>query len=280
MTITDAQIHVWETDRPDRPWPSPLRNEPQREGGFTAEEAIAEMDAAGVDRAVIVPPTWVGEGNETALDAVERYPDRFAVMGRFNSDAPDAEEQLATWLDQPGMLGIRLTFMAIPRLEQLEDGSLDWFWAACERHQIPLMMLLQGQPEQAAPIAERHPDLTIVLDHMALNLRAEPGHTWDSLDRLLDLARFPKVFVKVSSAPNFSTDPYPHRDIHGHLQRMYEAYGPQRLFWGSDVTRLEGSYADCRRLFEEELDFLSAEDREWIMGKALATALRWPEPSA
>jgi len=280
MTITDAQIHVWETDRPERPWPSPLRNEPQREGGFTAEEAIAEMDAAGVDRAVIVPPTWVGEGNETALEAVERYPDRFAVMGRFNSDAPDAEEQLGTWLDQPGMLGIRLTFMAIPRLEQLEDGSLDWFWAACERHQIPLMMLLQGRPEQAAPIAERHPDLTIVLDHMALNLRAEPGHTWDSLDRLVDLARFPKVFVKVSSAPNFSTEPYPHRDIHGHLKRIFEAYGPQRLFWGSDVTRLEGSYANCRRLLEEELDFLSAEDCEWIMGKALATALRWPEPSA
>jgi len=280
MTITDAQIHVWEADRPDRPWPSPLRNEPQRENGFTAEEAIAEMDAAGVDRAVIVPPTWVGEGNETALEAAARYPDRFAVMGRFNSDAPDAEEQLATWLDQPGMLGIRLTFMAIPRLEQLEDGSLDWFWAACERHQIPLMMLLQGRPEQAAPIAERHPDLTIVLDHMALNLRAEPGQTWESLDRLVDLARFPKVFVKVSSAPNFSAEPYPHRDIHGHLQRIIEAYGPQRSFWGSDVTRLVGSYAGCRRLFEEELDFLSPEDREWIMGKALAEALHWPEPSA
>ena len=115
---------------------------------------------------------------------------------------------------------------------------------------------------------------------MALNLRAEPGHTWDSLDRLVGLARFPKVFVKVSSAPNFSTEPYPHRDIHGYLKRIFEAYGPQRLFWGSDVTRLEGSYADCRRLFEEELDFLSTEDREWIMGKALATALRWPEPSA
>lgn len=277
MTVTDAQIHVWEVDRPDRSWPQPPRNEPQRQGGYTPAEALADMDAAGVDRAVIVPPTWVGEGNETALEAAARHPDRFAVMGRFNPDAPGAEAQLATWLDQPGMLGIRLTFMAVPRAEQLEDGSLDWFWAACERHGIPLMMLMQGAPEKVAPIAERHPDLKIVLDHMALNLRVAPGQSWESLPRLLDLARFPRVYVKVSSAPNFSAEPYPHRDIHPHLRRMVEAFGPQRLFWGSDVTRLVGTYADCRRLFEEELDFLSADDREWIMGKALAQALNWPE---
>ncbi len=277
MTVTDAQIHVWDVDRPDRPWPQPPRNEPQREGGYTAAEALVDMDAAGVDRAVIVPPTWVGEGNESALEAAERYPDRFAIMGRFDSDAPDAEDRLATWLDQPGMLGIRLTFNAIPRAEQLEDGSLDWFWAACERHQIPLMMLMQGSPEKVAPIAERHPGLTIVLDHMALNLRVDPADSWESLPRLVDLARFPKVHVKVSSAPNFSAEPYPHRDIHPHLERLYEAFGPQRLFWGSDVTRLVGTYADCRRLFEEELTFLSAEDREWVMGKALASALKWPE---
>jgi len=276
MTVTDAQIHVWEVDRPDRPWPQPPRNEPQREGGFTAAEALVEMDAAGVDRAVIVPPTWVGEGNETALEAAAAYPDRFAVMGRFDPDAPGAGERLATWLEQPGMLGIRMTFMAVPRPEQLDDGSLDWFWAACEEHGIPLMMLMQGQPEKVAPIAERHPDLTIVLDHMALNLRVPTTDSWESLDRLVEVARFPRVFVKVSSAPNFSAEPYPHDDIHGHLQRIIETYGPQRCFWGSDVTRLAGTYRDCRRLFEEELAFLSSEDIDWIMGHALAEALNWP----
>jgi len=277
MLVTDAQIHVWEVDRPGRPWPQPPRNQPQREGGFSAREAIAEMDAAGVDRAVIVPPTWVGESNATALDAVEAYPDRFAVMGRFDTDAPDAEQQLAGWLDQPGMLGIRVTFIAKPRIEQLDDGSLDWFWAACERHGIPLMMLLRGVPEQAQPIAERYPDLTLILDHMALNLSAEGAAAWESMDRLVALARFPRINVKVSSVPNFSTEPYPHRDVHGHLRRLYDAYGPRRLFWGSDVTRLRGAYRDCVRMFQEELDFLSDADRELILGRALADCLNWPE---
>jgi predicted TIM-barrel fold metal-dependent hydrolase len=277
MLVTDAQIHVWEVDRPDRPWPQPPRNQPQREGGFSAEEALAEMDAAGVDRAVLVPPTWVGENNATALEAAERYPDRFAVMGRFDTDAPDAEQQLAGWLEQPGMLGIRITFIARPRMEQLDDGSLEWFWAACERHGIPLMILLRGFPEKAQPIAERHPDLTLILDHMALDLSAEGAEVWASMDRLLALANFPRIFVKVSSVPNFSTEPYPHRDVHPHLERLYHAYGPQRLFWGSDVTRLKGTYRDCVRMFQEELDFLSDGDRELILGKALAGCLNWPE---
>ena len=276
MLVTDAQVHVWEADRPDRPWPTPRRNEPQQEG-FSAEEAIAEMDAAGVDRAVIVPPSWVGENNATALEAAQKYPARFAVMGRFDLNAPDATGQLAGWLDQPGMLGIRLTFISTPTLEQLDEDSLDWAWEACERNGIPLMMLLMGMPEKVAPIAERHPNLTIILDHMALDLRAEPTAAWETVARLVALARLPRVYVKVSSVPNFSAEPYPHRDVHAHLRRIYDAYGPRRLFWGADVTRLKGSYGDCRRLFAEALDFLSDDDRELILGRALAECLNWPE---
>ncbi|MEZ4503485.1 MAG: amidohydrolase family protein [Dehalococcoidia bacterium] len=277
MLITDAQIHVWEVDRPDRPWPVPARNRPQREGGFSAEEALAEMDSAGVDRAVIVPPTWVGENNLTALEAAAAYPDRFAVMGRFDPNAPDAEDRLAHWLDQPGMLGIRVTFLATPRPEQLDDGSLDWFWAACERHRIPLMLWMTGMAPKTAPIAERHPDLTIVLDHMARDLALEPAEVWRDLDDVLALARFPRVSVKVSSVPNFSGEPYPHRDVHPHLRRLFDAFGSDRLHWGTDVTRLRGTYVDCLRLFRDELDFLGAEDRALILGGSLADRLGWPE---
>lgn len=277
MLVTDAQIHSWEVDRPDRPWPKPVRGEPQRPNGYYPEEALRDMDAAGVDRAVIVPPVVVGENNATALEAAEKHPARFAVMGRFDPNATGARQQLAGWLKQPHVLGIRLTFRFTPALEQLDDGSLDWFWAACEEQGIPLMMFLPGMAEKAGPIAERHPALTIVLDHMARRLETRVEDTFADLDVLLRLAIRPRVFVKVSSVPNFSAEPYPHRDIHPYLHRIYDAFGPRRLFWGSDITRLRGSYSDCLRLFQEGLDFLSAEDRELILGEALAEALNWPE---
>lgn len=57
--MTDAQVHLWEVDRADRPWPKGQQRPPHRLNGFSAEEMLAEMNAAGVDRAVIAPPHWV-----------------------------------------------------------------------------------------------------------------------------------------------------------------------------------------------------------------------------
>jgi predicted TIM-barrel fold metal-dependent hydrolase len=278
MIVTDAQVHLWEVDRPERPWP-PARNEPHTAEGWSAEEMRAEMAAAGVDRAVIVPPTWVGEHNLTALEAVAKYPGQFAIMGRFDIDAPDAREQLARWKTQHGMLGIRMTFGYKPVVEAIDDGSLDWYWAECEQYGIPLMLNLPGMAQKAAPIAKRHPGLTIVIDHMGLQHGAGATQVAEQAE-VLNLANHEKVFVKVSCVPNYSTEPYPHYDIQPYLQLLYETYGARRLMWGADITRLQGTYADCVRLFREGLVFLSPEDREWILGRSLAEALNWPEPKA
>ena len=71
---------------------------------------VAMMDEAGVDRAVVVPPSPAGDSNATALEAAAKYPDRFIVMGRFNPKAEGAREQLQSWKQQPGMAGIRMGF--------------------------------------------------------------------------------------------------------------------------------------------------------------------------
>jgi L-fuconolactonase len=88
MSVTDVQVHLWEPEHPDRPWPKPQQRLPHRPNGFSAEEMLEEMDAVGVDRAVIVPPTWAGDSNVWALDVATRYPNRFAVVGRFDVKAP------------------------------------------------------------------------------------------------------------------------------------------------------------------------------------------------
>jgi predicted TIM-barrel fold metal-dependent hydrolase len=275
MLVTDAQVHLWETHRPDRPWP-PNRNEPHAASGWSAEEMLAEMAAAVVDRAVIVPPTWVGENNLTALEAAAKYPTQFAIMGRFDTDPPDARDRLAGWKQQPGMLGIRMTFGFKPSINPIDDGTLDWFWAACEQNRIPLMLNLPGMAEKAGPIATRHPGLTIVIDHMGLQHGAGATQMAEQ-GEVLALAAHANVFVKVSCVPNYSAEPYPYFDIQPYLRLLYGAFGERRLFWGADITRLQGTYRDCVRLFREGLDFLSPDDREWILGRALAETLGWPE---
>ncbi len=276
MLVTDAQVHLWEAERPETPWRK-LERPPHRPNGFSAEEMLIEMDAAGVDRAVIVPPTWAGESNEWALQMAARYPKRFAVIGRFDARATDAQAQLIGWLRQKGMLGVRMSFHVSPFREWLDDGSLDWFWAECERLQLRVSALVPGMAGKLRPVLERHPGLRVLVPHMACPLDTHVPESFATLDELLGLARFPNVFAMVSSAPCFSNEPYPFRDLRPYLRRIYDVYGARRMLWGADLSRLRGTYKECLDQFRYELDFLSAEDKEWILGRALAEALNWPE---
>jgi predicted TIM-barrel fold metal-dependent hydrolase len=275
--ITDAQVHIWAHESPERPWPGGAnRAAPHLPDGLSAERFISEMDAAGVDRAVIVPPSWVGENNDEAIEAAAKYPRRFAVMGRFDPKRPDAFQALAAWRQQPYMLGIRLTlFRGFEAW--LEDGTLSDFWPACERLGIPVMALTPGAAGRLEPVAARHPGLTLIMDHMAADLSARGGQAFAALDQLLALAAYPRVFVKVSSAPCFSDEPYPFADIYPYLRQIYDAFGPQRLMWGADFSRLTSTYSECLEHFRSGLDFLSEDDKEWILGRTLAESLEWPE---
>jgi uncharacterized protein YyaL (SSP411 family) len=82
LSIVDAQVHIWAESTPERPWPA--RHAPHRPVPITAESLLADMAEAGVQRAVLVPPSWEGERNDVCLAAAQAYPDRFAVMGRLD----------------------------------------------------------------------------------------------------------------------------------------------------------------------------------------------------
>jgi predicted TIM-barrel fold metal-dependent hydrolase len=279
MLVTDAQVHLWEAERPERPWPKPQQRPPHRPHGFSAEEMLSEMDAARVERAIIVPPTWAGESNEWALEMASRYPARFAVVGRFDARAPDAPHQLADWLQHKHMLGVRMSFHVKPFIDWLDDGSLGWFWADCDRFAIPVMALVPGIVGRLRPVLMRHPELKILIPHMGCPLDIRGREAFAGIDELLDLARYPNVTVMVSSAPCFSNEPYPFRDLHPYLRRIYDVYGPRRMLWGADLSRLTSSYSECLDLFRHALDFLSDDNKEWILGRALAEALNWREES-
>lgn len=275
MKIIDAQIHVWSADSPSRPWPAG-RAQYAHGPSLSAEDVLRVMDATGVERAVLVPPSWIGDDNSDSVDAARRYPDRFAVMGRFDPKAPDAGERLPRWLEQPGMRGIRLTFHLDYWKPWLKDGSLDWFWAACEQAQIPIMIHVPGNAPALGPIAARHPRLRLIVDHLARRGDAKDDAQFADLDDVLALAKYPNVAAKTSALPCYSSEPYPFRPLHKHIRRVYDAFGARRMLWGTDYSRLPKPYIDAIRLVTEALDFLSGADREWIMGRATSEWLRWP----
>lgn len=273
--IVDAQAHIWGADTPERPWPVGGAHTSHRESPLGAEELLQAMNGAGVDRCILVPPSWEGDRNDLALAAAARYPDRFAVMGRFPVEDPAGAERLAAWRRQPGMLGIRLTLHRSPWREWFAQGELDWFWKAAERAELPVMVYAPGMMKQFDIVARRYPGLRLIMDHLALQVGLRDDEAFASLGELIELARHPNVAVKASALPCHSSQPYPFPGLHRHLRRTFDAFGPERLFWGSDYSRLPCTYRQAVGLFSEELEFLSGRDKEWIMGQALLKWLGW-----
>jgi L-fuconolactonase len=277
LFVADSQVHIWAADAPGRPW---VRGrEPHRATPLGAEELLREMDAAGVSRAVLVPPSWDGERNDLVLDAARRYPSRFAAAGRLDFDRPDAREQVAAWRQQPGMFGLRCTFSLPQWAPALAEGRVEWLWVEAERSGLPLMVLVtHAMMPLIDRVAERHPGLKLALCHLGLPTGVRDDEAFRDFEQLLALAKRPNICVKASALPAYTSDPYPFRRTHTFLRCVYDAFGPQRMFWGTDLARLPCSYRQAVTMFTEELPWLGSEDKAQIMGRSLCDWLEWHTP--
>jgi L-fuconolactonase len=271
VQIFDGQIHLWLPDTPEHPWAPGVEN--YMGDSYLIEDALALMDREGVEGAVIVTPSWLGIDNSYGLEAARLHPNRFAVMGRFDYRPDGMEDRLHRWRDQPGMLGIRATVIDPLSVAMFTDPDKGWFWELCGDLGIPLMVYPRQYLPRIADLAARAPGLRIIIDHCARIARGPMDEAaWTDIDVLLALARHENVAVKVSSLPSFSSQPYPFPNLHPPLRAIYDSFGPDRMIWGSDVTRLYCEYSENIRLFAEALDFLSDEDRQKILAHNLT---RW-----
>ena len=147
---------MWPADRPDRPL---LRDGQGRENSpYRYEQLLADMDRAGVDCAILVPPSIEGDRNDYALEAAQKYPGRFAVMGRFPVNTGKGHNLLKGWREQAGMLGVRLTF----HRDAIGRGSRRYrrlVLAGGGAARIPVMVHAPERLAEIGEIADRHPKL-------------------------------------------------------------------------------------------------------------------------
>ena len=123
-------------------------------------------------------------------------------------------------------------------------------------------------------IAERHPNLKLVIDHLGLT-KGKGEEAFREFDKMLALAKRPNVAVKATCTPFYSTDKYPFRWLHPYLRRVYDAFGPKRMFWGSDFSRLPCTYRESLTYMSEEIPWLSSADKEWMLGRGVCEWLGW-----
>jgi len=263
MRIVDAHIHLWAGGKP---------RAAHRQQPYSKEQALADMDAAGVDAAVIQPPAWDPHAHEVAIDAARSHPQRFAILGNFPLDE---RQHLNSWKEQPGMLGLRYIFNEPRHAQWLEGNELEWLWSGAQRLGIPIALAAAAYLPQVKTVAQRYPDLRLLIDHLAVPLGATGDAAFIHSGELKALARCPNIAVKATGVPAYANDPYPYRSIHSHLQRIFDAFGPQRFFWGTDITKMPCTWRECVTLFTEHLPWLSEADKPLVMGDALCKWLQW-----
>ncbi len=268
MLIVDSQVHIWRNSVPAVPTHRQIPS-------YSTDNLLEEMDEAGVDAAVIHPPSWDPSADQLALEAASQHPNRLSILGKIPLDRLESRSLVDGWKQQPGMLGLRFVFLQPHQQSWPVDGTMDWLWPAAERAGLPVALLVPNYLAVVGLVAERHPGLKLIVDHLGRPSGKTDDAAFENLSELLALAKYPNVAVKASGAPSYSTYPYPFHNIHGYLQQIYDAFGPERMFWGTDITRMPCSWRQCVTMFIEELAWLPEKDKELVMGRALCDWLGW-----
>jgi L-fuconolactonase len=290
MEIIDAQFH-----EPSPPKALDAKFGPEVKTLVDVEIAREAIDCVGVDKALAF-------ASQSYIDAcVARYPDRFAGVVVFDHMADDLEDQIANYRKTPGNLAGRNLVGNADTAElrpEFGEGKFDRYWKYAAQYGLPLFFSTHGSASVMSTVAERHPDLTMIIDHLGVSQspvsppRPEP---WDRLPGLLGLAKYPNVNVKLCGVPLLSSEGYPYKDAWPFLHQVFEAFGPERILWASDFTRMrwipsyltEGRnvnapfktwkyYSDCLN-YLRDTDEISESDKEWVLGKSVRRVLRWEE---
>jgi len=280
MMIIDAQVHAYERNHPGRPWVGTLTGPEE----VTGDDMVAAMDAVGVDGAVLVSPfSMYGYDASYALEVYRKHPGRFGLIKPVDATDPGVAETIADWAATPGTVGIRI-FLNRGVATDAADPGLQRVLATAARHALPVNLMCTGRLEQAAQLAERHPQTQLVIDHLGLPQPQEPpapAAPFADLPRLLALAAFANVAVKISGACTLSHAPFPYEDIWEPLARIFDAFGLERCLWGTDWTRAIKvlTYKEGVEAFRVT-DRLSDSDKAVLMGESLTRVYNWAPSKA
>ncbi len=280
--IIDTHMHVWANDPQRYPFPHPYKKDfahadvPHE---ATVEMLVDDMDRHGCTHAVLVQVIYHGWDNTYVADCVKRYPDRFKAHGLIDPADPDVAKKMEFWIKEHGLHGMRFSPIYYQDGNHGGDGWLDAeathrVWRTAKKLGAVFNFFIGAkQLGKLAKMVRAHPDVKIIIDHLSqIDLGADDADT--DLRSLLSMANYPNVWVKVSELASVSkSSKYPFADAYPDVKRVYEAFGPDRLLFGTGYPGTARAAYD-RPTLDKEIDliknkipFFTKSDQEKILGR-------------
>ncbi|MEU5697382.1 amidohydrolase family protein [Streptomyces aurantiacus] len=269
MDVVDAHCHIISEDPTAYP-KTPLggkQSEWAATRPVTAEGMVSRMDETGIAQAVLVQATTnYGYDNAYVLDSSRRLPGRFVAVGTVDPLRPDAATNLKAAVGEGGLAGVRLftSGSTVPTQgEWFVAPETFPFWEQAGELDLPvcLQMRLGSATGQLVELLKRFPGVKVLLDHIGYpDIAASPARAGAEV---AELAAHPGLHLKLT-----------HRNLErlqdageragDFLGPVVEAFGAERIAWGSNCPAAEQSLPELLALAQEVLAGLPERDRQEI----------------
>ena len=265
--IIEWNVHIFSADTTRYPFhpQATYVPAPSARADDPLADYLAHMESEGIDRAVLVHPEPYGDDHRLLLDCLAREPERFLGTSLFYPRDEKAPDKLTVLVEQePKIIATRFHTYSGEKayFERFDEAGVRALWERAG--ELGLVIELHITPEYGAQVAElirAYPDYPVLIDHLAEPHRSHAVHYAD----ILALAQFDNIYMKLSGLNHFSDDAPLYLEAKNFTRLVSDAFGPERLVWGSGTPQIVDAH----------LAHWSEAEREKVKGSNLARLLPW-----
>ena len=239
------------------------------------EVLIAQMNASGVDKALLMANPYYGYTNDYFIESVNKYPDRLKGIALVDLlKGKEAAEELAGIYDSTPLIGFKIetdsTFQCAKNKHMADEDLLPVFDVMNAYHQPCFIHMFTGRDiEDLHKLTKLFPKILFVLCHMGADSCFAGGLHNDRFDDLVELVRNnPMVYFDTSTVPVYFKEEYPYPTSTAIIRNAYEKVGPEKMMWSSDYPGMlnHATYDQLIHLLDRHTG-IPQSDLDLIMGE-------------
>jgi predicted TIM-barrel fold metal-dependent hydrolase len=268
MGYIDAHVHVWTPDTGHYPLARGFKPEDMKPRSFTPEELFRHTKPARVDRINLIQMSFYGFDNRYMLDMIALHNDVFVGTAVIDPLAP-RPDQLMTELAKKRVRAFRIhpALSRLPPARWLEPASYAKMFEAGARNRQAMSCLIHPDAlPELDRMCRKFPETPVIIDHLC-RIGANGTIMAKDVDALRAMAGHKQVMVKIGAFYALGNKQPPYTDLGPLIHQVVRAFGARRCMWESDCPFqvVHDRYQDSIDLIKNRLEFLSAEEKDWLL---------------